>query len=205
LPNGERALIPMEKLTDFCLNPDHARGKDKARVFASVLGITRDRAHELADLVRQAARDGDITKEARTVWGQYYRVDWAMPSRVDVVLRTIWEIAPGAEIPRLVSVFIRWERKAGMGYPKLLDVVALLQSLPPATLHLIDERYDLSTGLEVGAVGTIVEAYPRDGAPSACLVEFSDARGCGYAFAMVPVEALLVLHYVPSEATTAPS
>jgi hypothetical protein len=107
LPNGERALIPMEKLTDYCLNPDHARGKDKARVFASVLGITQERAHELADLVRHAARDGDITKEARTAWGQYYRVDWAMPSRVDVVLQTIWEIAPGAEIPRLVSVFIR--------------------------------------------------------------------------------------------------
>jgi hypothetical protein len=107
LPNGEGALIPMEKLTDYCLNPDHAPGKDKARVFASVLGITRDRAHELTDLVRQAARDGDITKEASTVWGQYYRVDWAMPSRVDVVLLTTWEIAPGEEIPRLVSVFIR--------------------------------------------------------------------------------------------------
>jgi hypothetical protein len=70
-------------------------------------GITRDRAHDLADLVRHAARDGDITKEASPVWGQYYRVDWAVPARVDVVLRTIWEIAPGAEIPHLVSVFIR--------------------------------------------------------------------------------------------------
>ena len=107
LPNGERALIPMEKLTDYCLNPDHARGKDKARVFASVLGITRDRANELADLVRKAATDGDVTGEERAVFGQYYRVDWAIPSKVDVVLRTIWEIAPGEEIPRLVSVFIR--------------------------------------------------------------------------------------------------
>jgi hypothetical protein len=107
LPNGEHALIPMEKLTAYCLNPDHPRGKDKARVFASVLGITQDRAHELADLVRHVAREGDITKEATTVWGQYYRLDWAIPSRLDVVLRTIWEIAPGEEIPRLVSVFIR--------------------------------------------------------------------------------------------------
>jgi hypothetical protein len=106
LPNGERALIPIEKLTAYCLNPDHPRGKDKARVFASVLGITQDRAYELADLVRHAAREGDVTKEATTVWGQYYRVDWVMPSRLDVVLRTIWEIAPGEEIPRLVSVFI---------------------------------------------------------------------------------------------------
>ena len=107
LPNGARALIPMEKLTDYCLNPGHARGKDKARVFAAVLGITRDKANELADLVQQAARDGDITQETSTVWGQYYRVDWAIPLRVDVVLRTIWEIAPGEAIPRLVSVFLR--------------------------------------------------------------------------------------------------
>jgi hypothetical protein len=76
-------------------------------VFAAVLGITPDSAHTLADLVRQAERDGDITKEARTVWGQYYRVDWVIPSRVDVVLRTIWEIAPGGVIPRLVSVLLR--------------------------------------------------------------------------------------------------
>jgi len=46
LPNGERVLIPMEKLTDYCLNPEHARRKDKARVFPSVLGITRDRARK---------------------------------------------------------------------------------------------------------------------------------------------------------------
>jgi hypothetical protein len=82
-------------------------GKRQGRVFAAVLGITRDGAHILADLVRQAARDGDITKEARTVWGQYYRVDWVIPSRADVVLRTIWEIAPGEAIPRVVSVFTR--------------------------------------------------------------------------------------------------
>lgn len=107
LPNGERALIPLEKLTDYCLNPDHARGKDKAHVFASVLGITRDRANELADFVRQAAVEGEVTKEDNTSFGRYYRVDWAIPSIADVVLRTIWEIAPEEEVPRLISVFLR--------------------------------------------------------------------------------------------------
>jgi hypothetical protein len=94
---------------------------------------------------------------------------------------------------------------APVQYPKLFDVVALLQSLPPEALHLTDERYDLSIGLEVGAVGTVVEAYPRDVAPSACLIEFSDAHGRGYALATVPVGVLLVLHYVSSEAITAQS
>jgi hypothetical protein len=92
-----------------------------------------------------------------------------------------------------------------MGYPKLLDVVALLQPLPPEALHLTDERYDLSAGLEIGTVGTVVEVYPGDAAPSACLVEFSDVHGHGYAFATAPVPVLLVLHYIPSEAITAQS
>ncbi len=107
LPKGEQALIPMEKLVDYCLNPTHTRRKEKARVFASVLGITRDNAHDLVLLIRQAAIAGEVTKEESTVFGRYYRVDWAIPTRREVVLRTIWEIAMGEEIPRLVSTFIR--------------------------------------------------------------------------------------------------
>jgi len=106
LPNGERACIPMEKFTDDCLNPDHPRGKDQARVGAALLGLTRDRANALAALVRQAAMEGDITKEAMTVFGRYYRVDWALPTRGNVVLRTMWEMAPGEEVPRLIAAFI---------------------------------------------------------------------------------------------------
>ena len=107
LPHGERARIPIEKLTDYCLNPDHPRGKDKARVFATVLGITRDSANALAALVRQAAIEGDITKEAMTTFGRYYRVDWAIPTQGNAVLRPMWEMAPGEEIPRLISAFMR--------------------------------------------------------------------------------------------------
>jgi hypothetical protein len=52
-----------------------------------------------------------------------------------------------------------------MGHPKLLDVVALLQPLLPEALQLTDERYDLSAGLEIGIVCTVVEVYPGDAAP----------------------------------------
>jgi hypothetical protein len=47
-----------------------------------------------------------VTKETTTVFGRYYRVDWTIPSQADVELRTIWEIAAGEEIPRLISAFI---------------------------------------------------------------------------------------------------
>lgn len=106
LPNGERALISTEKLVDYCLNPNHPRGKDKARVFASVLGITRDTASQLASLIFQAAVNSEVTKETMATFGKYYRVDWSVPSKTGVTLRTIWEISVGDDVPRLVSAFI---------------------------------------------------------------------------------------------------
>jgi hypothetical protein len=51
LPNGEFAIIPMEKLTGYCLDPNHSSGKHKARVFASVLGITVENADDLRELI----------------------------------------------------------------------------------------------------------------------------------------------------------
>ena len=73
---------------------------------AALLDITRDSADELAALVRQAAMEGDITKESMTVFGRYYRVDWAIPTRGNAMLRTMWEMAPGEEVPRLISAFV---------------------------------------------------------------------------------------------------
>ena len=86
-----------------------------------------------------------------------------------------------------------------MDQPKLFNVVALLRHIPFEALDLTDERYDLSSGLVVGTVGIVVEVFSRQTKPPAFLVEFSDAQGGGYAFATVPAEDLLVLHYAPSE------
>jgi len=42
LPGGEDAIVDPEKLTGYCLNPEHPRGKHKARVFATALGFTSE-------------------------------------------------------------------------------------------------------------------------------------------------------------------
>ena len=39
LPGGEDAIVDPEKLTGYCLNPEHPRGKHKARVVATALGF----------------------------------------------------------------------------------------------------------------------------------------------------------------------
>jgi hypothetical protein len=108
LPNGEFAIIPMEKLTGYCLNPDHASGKHKARVFASALGITTENADDLRELVTQAAIQGEVIQQDSTEFGRLYKVDWEIPDRQDaIILRTLWEIKTDQPNPRLVSAFIR--------------------------------------------------------------------------------------------------
>ena len=63
---------------------------------------------------------------------------------------------------------------------QLLDVVALAQPLQ-------------EKGLLRGQVGTVVEALTEEMVE----VEFSDEEGRPYAFAAVPIEKLIVLHYRP--------
>jgi Domain of unknown function (DUF6883) len=60
LPNADKANVPLEKLRDYSLNPSHARGKHKARVFASATGMTMDDAPRLRSIILQAV----LTNEA---------------------------------------------------------------------------------------------------------------------------------------------
>ena len=46
MPNGDKAVVEIEKLSQYCLNPLHPRGRHKARVFESALGITGEDAEE---------------------------------------------------------------------------------------------------------------------------------------------------------------
>jgi hypothetical protein len=55
LPNGDRAVVDIAKLRDYCLNPFHEDGKHKARVFAAALGLSRADASWLRDRLLEAA------------------------------------------------------------------------------------------------------------------------------------------------------
>ena len=69
LPNGDRAEVSLQKLLGYCLNPEHSRGKHKARVFASVLGITANNAEVLQELIQKAAIEGEVVQENTTDFG----------------------------------------------------------------------------------------------------------------------------------------
>lgn len=53
LPDGERAIVDIRKLLDYCLNPQHPRGRNKARVFAAI-GLHESDAEELRAAILSA-------------------------------------------------------------------------------------------------------------------------------------------------------
>jgi hypothetical protein len=111
LPNGDRAEVSLQKLVGYCLNPEHSRGKHKARVFASVLGITANNAEVLQELIQKAAIEGEVVQENTTDFGQQFKVDWTIPDTAGIELRTIWEITLTNSNPRLISAFLNHDKK----------------------------------------------------------------------------------------------
>ncbi|HZQ09694.1 MAG TPA: hypothetical protein VFD70_24160, partial [Anaerolineae bacterium] len=70
LPNAERAVVDIRKLRDYALNPAHSRGRHKARVFQSALGLTQHDAEELAEALRAAARSENAEPREMDEHGQ---------------------------------------------------------------------------------------------------------------------------------------
>lgn len=108
VPNADRAVIDREKLSDYCLNREHQRGRHKARVFASALGLTIDDVEQLRDALLIAVQSEDGVATLRDEFGQRYVVDFIMETTFrQASVRSIWIIRTAEDFPRLVSCFVR--------------------------------------------------------------------------------------------------
>jgi hypothetical protein len=106
LPNGERALVDGRKLLGYCLSTDHPRGRNKARVFASV-GIRPEDAEELKDALLAAARNAEARSGIASPYGDRYIVDFDLiRERKTVRVRSTWIVRIGEELPRLTSCYV---------------------------------------------------------------------------------------------------
>jgi hypothetical protein len=76
LPNADKAIVPGEKLRDYSLNSSHDRGKHKARVFASALGMTPADAARLRDMILQAALTNEAVETETNRHGTRYTLDF---------------------------------------------------------------------------------------------------------------------------------
>jgi hypothetical protein len=108
LPNADKAIVPLEKLRDYSLNPSHDRGKHKARVFASALGMTQTDAPRLRDMILQAVLINEAVETDTNKHGTRYTMDFqALGVNGAVTIRTAWIIDAGETVPRLVSCYVK--------------------------------------------------------------------------------------------------
>lgn len=107
VPHGDRAEVSLHKLRDYCLNPLHDEGKHKARVFASVLGMTASDAELLRNLLLAAVQTRDAQIGFLDAYGRRYTVDFPVEVRGNrAIIRSGWILEHGSEVPRFTTCYV---------------------------------------------------------------------------------------------------
>lgn len=107
LPNPDDAVVDIRKLRDYCLNPVHPKGRNKARVFASVLGLTASDAERLREALLSAAVSEEAVPAERDEYGQRYVLDFEMLTQeARATVRSGWVVRNEEDFPRLTSCWV---------------------------------------------------------------------------------------------------
>lgn len=107
LPRAHEAVIPTEKLVGYALNPEHPRGRHKARVFAPALGIRRTDWRYLHEQLIVGVVDAPVRGTRITPFGVLYDVVVLVDGLNGATspVATIWLIE-GEQPPRLVTAWV---------------------------------------------------------------------------------------------------
>jgi hypothetical protein len=107
LPKGDRAVVDVSKLRDYCLDPAHPFGRHKARVFAARLGILRKHALWFRVALLNAATGAQATPGVVDGFGARYVVDFAMSGpKGSGTIRSAWIIRNGEDFPRFLTAYV---------------------------------------------------------------------------------------------------
>jgi len=108
LPSGDNAIVDREKLVGYCLSPDHPRGKHKARVFATALGLTAENVDELRVALLRAAVENEAVPTSSDRFGERYMIDFEIEGPTGkAIVRSAWILRHGESTPRLTSCYVR--------------------------------------------------------------------------------------------------
>lgn len=112
LPNYLNAEIPADKLVKYALDPTHApsdlsgsRGRDKARVFKSVLGFDQSNWELLMERIKAELPYHEAVFKEEDEHGKRYAVILPLtgPTGVTADVLTGWIVEPGSDHPRLTT------------------------------------------------------------------------------------------------------
>lgn len=106
LPNREHAVVPRPKIADYLLSNAHPDGQSKARFFTR-FGFSAARWEVLAAALRRHASDHLVVRIEPSPFGQRYVIEGILhaPDGRTPLVRSIWFIATGGEVPWLVTAY----------------------------------------------------------------------------------------------------
>lgn len=106
LPNAEHARVDRAKVVDYLLSPDHEKGGPKAG-FSLGFGFTRERWEVFAEALRIHGASHEVVRIVPTQHGMRYVLDGilAVPDGRNPVVRTVWQVDSGDDVPRLISAY----------------------------------------------------------------------------------------------------
>lgn len=99
--------VDIEKLRDYCLSASHPRGRHKARIFRSRLGLTAADAVRLRDSLLEAMRrrQNELQPGDADEFGQRHVLDFELTTAVgSATIRSLWIQRTG--VLRFVSCYV---------------------------------------------------------------------------------------------------
>lgn len=105
LPNGINADLG-NKIEDYCLNPNHDKGKHKAILFQSKLGITKANSQILKQALLKAALEENVTIRKANQYGIHYNMKFRLKTQAgESLILAGWIICQGEDFPRLTNCY----------------------------------------------------------------------------------------------------
>ena len=106
--DAENAVVDLAKLQLYCLDKQHACGRNKARQFESKLGLVAHDADELrARILEVVVESDDAELGERDEFGQRYRLDVEVTGPAGTArVRTSWITRTRDRAPHLATCYV---------------------------------------------------------------------------------------------------
>ena len=106
LPYYENATIAQAKITQYLLSESHEDGKNKAAFFLG-FGFSVAQGEVMRDALMAHAAEHEIASVLDASRGKHYAVEGELstPSGRKPLVRSVWALETGSEIPRLITAY----------------------------------------------------------------------------------------------------
>ena len=106
LPNAHLAIVEIDKIVDYLLDPAHQYGASKARFF-SEFGFEKKAWGRLAQALREHGQIHEVSRARETGFGPRYEIDGPLdvPDGRRPRICTVWQVDQDQLAPRLITAY----------------------------------------------------------------------------------------------------